>query len=397
MHILHIIPYYAPAWAYGGSLRNAYELATRTAARGHTVTVLTTDALDASMRAEPGTHTIDGVTVHRLPNVSNALAWRRIFLPRGFGRAAARLIPQADIVHLHEVRSLLNSAALPVLLRTGKPYIVTPQGGLPAELGRTAYKRVYDVLWGRRLLENATCLHAVTGMERQQFLEMGLPASRIVDVPNATDTAAFDVAADVQAFRHQHNIEPDRPVVGFLGRLNAIKGVDFLVSAFVEVQRVHPEAMLVLVGPDDGVRPALEAQIARAGIGESVRFVGMISGVAEKTAAYRAFDVYVLPSRYEILGITLLEALLNGTPSITTDRCGLATDLASAGAAHVVPFGDVPALTTQILDLLEHPDRANVQARRGQAHIREHFNWDAIIARWLDVYRTCLDAAPYQR
>ncbi|HQA69803.1 MAG TPA: glycosyltransferase, partial [Aggregatilineales bacterium] len=113
MHILHITPYYAPAWAYGGSVRVAYELATRTAAQGHTVTVLTTDALDATRRAAPGMHTIDGVTVHRLPNLSNALAWRRVFLPRGFRRAAAQFVPAADVVHVHEARSLLNAAALP--------------------------------------------------------------------------------------------------------------------------------------------------------------------------------------------------------------------------------------------------------------------------------------------
>lgn len=391
MHILHIVPYYAPAWAYGGSARIAYELATRTAAHGHTVTVLTTDALDAANRAEPGAHTIDGVTVHRLPNLSNALAWRRVFVPRGFRRAAARHVPAADVVHIHEVRSLLNAAALPALRRSGVPYVVTPHGGLPAELGRTAYKRVYDALWGRRLLAGACRLHALTEMERRQYLDLGLPAARTVLIPNGIDLAAADLPADVDAFKRRFGIPPGQPVIGFLGRLNAIKGLDVLVEAFAAVLAQRPGAVLLLVGPDDGVRPALEEQIARAGIGVSVRFAGMISGGAEKAAAYRASDVYVLPSRYENLPTTVLEALLNGAPSITTDRCGLAGDLAAADSARVVPAGDAPALAAQILAVLADPERARAQAQRGRSYVREHFGWEAIIPRWLDTYRACLD------
>lgn len=397
MHILHITPYYAPAWAYGGSVRVVSELAARTAARGHTVTVLTTDALDATARAGPGAHHIGGVTVHRVPNLSNALAWRRVFAPRGFRRAAARLIPQADVVHLHEVRSLLNAAALPVLLRTGTPYLVTPHGGLPAGLGRTAYKRLYDALWGRRLLARAACLHAVSSMEAEQFAALGLPASRVVTIPNAVDVAAFDTPTGTDAFKRRLDIEPGRPVVGFLGRLSPIKGLDVLVDAFALVLAQHPGAVLVLTGPDDGAQPALEAQIDRLGIRAAVRFAGLLAGEAEKAAAYRSFDVYVLPSRYEILGITLLEALGHGTPSITTERCGLAPDLAAADAARVVPTGDAPALAAAITAALSDPARAREQARRGQQLVRERYSWDAVLDRWLEAYHTCLDAHPHQR
>ncbi|GAB4474074.1 MAG: glycosyltransferase [Anaerolineae bacterium] len=392
MRILHITPYYYPAWGYGGPVRVVYEIATRQAARGHSVTVLTTDALDAHSRAPAGRHLIDGVEVVRCPNLNNALAWRRLFAPIGFGRHLRRLAPAFDVAHLHEARSLLNALALPVLLRHYIPYIVSPQGGLPIELGRTAYKRVFDAVVGKRLLTHAARLHALTPIERDQYTPFGVSPDQIVMIPNGIDPAAFDNPADIAGFKQAHDIPADAPVVGFVGRLNVIKGVDFLVDAFASIRDRHPDAVLMLVGPDDGLRPALEAQIARLGIGEAVRFVGYVGGSAEKAAAYRTADVYILPSRYEIFGITVLEALLNGVPTIVTERCGLAEELLGEGLVRVVPFGNITALGAEIAAVLEPPPAQPGRAEYGQQYIAAHFGWDILTERWLDAYQQCLSA-----
>jgi glycosyltransferase involved in cell wall biosynthesis len=388
LRILHITPYYAPAWAYGGSPRVAYELATRLAARGHAVTVLTTDAHDASGRAEPGVHTIDGVTVHRVRNLSNRLAWRRVFLPVGFRQVARRLIPGADVVHVHEARSLLNAAALPVLRRSA-PYVVMPHGGLPAGLGRAPLKRVYDALWGRRLLDGACRLHALTDMERDPYFALGMSPRRVVLIPNGIDAAAFDLDADPAGFRARYDIPVDAPVVGYLGRLNEIKGLDGLVDAFALVLADHPSTILLLVGPDDGARAALVAQIALLGISHAVRFTGMITGDLDKAAAYRAMDVYALPSRYENMPVGLLEALLNGTPGIVSDRCGLAARLGAADVARVTPYGDADALAGEINALLCNKASADALAGRGRDYVTAHFDWEAVVDRWEAVYRAC--------
>ncbi len=397
MRILHITPYYSPAWAYGGSTRVAYELSTRLAARGHHVSVFTTDALDASRRAPVGEHVLDGVTVRRFRNLSNRLAWRRIFVPLGFPGAISQAVPRFDVIHLHEVRSLLHAWALPSLLRHQVPYIVTPHGGLPSGLGRAALKHLYDALYGCRLLERACRLHALTDMERQQFLDRGLPPGCIDLIPNGVDSAAFDVSVDVESFKRRYDIPLDSPVVGFVGRLNAIKGLDFLIDAFAFVLAARPESILLIAGPDDGARSVLEAQIARLGIGSSVRFTGMLSGDADKAAAYRASWVYVLPSRYENLPTTVLEALLNAVPCILTDRCGLAAQLAEAGVARVVPYGDASTLAGQILTTLHDPAASRTQAERGRRYVTEHFDWESVVDRWLEVYHLCAEHATIRR
>ncbi len=391
LRILHITPYYAPAWAFGGPVRVVYEIARRQAAGGHAVTVLTTDALDSSNRLPAGRHADEGVDdkgveVYRCRNLSNFLAWRRLFYPPALKRRTAELLPAVDVVHLHEIRSMTNALALHPLLQSGVPYIVSPHGGLPVELGRTAYKRFFDVMWGRRLLDRAARLHAITEMERQQYLDRGLPEDRVAVIPNGIDVDAFTVDADAGAFRRQFDISDDAPLIGFVGRLNPIKGIDFLVGAFAEVLARKPGTILLLAGPDDGARADLEKQVDRLGIRSSVRFGGLFEDNKTRAAAYRAFDVCVLPSRYEILGITLLESLLNATPVITTDRCGLADLLTGEDIGRVVPFGSTGDLAAAILATLDDP-AAVERAIRGCEYVARHLNWDAITDLWIETYR----------
>ena len=96
MNLLHVIPYYAPAWTYGGSVRAAADLARALVTAGHTVTVLTTDTLSATARITALNETIDGVEVVRVRNRSNALRGRlNLSTPVGIAAAAERLIDGA--------------------------------------------------------------------------------------------------------------------------------------------------------------------------------------------------------------------------------------------------------------------------------------------------------------
>ncbi len=388
LRILYVVPYYAPAWAYGGSVRAAYELTWRLAKRGHDIMVYTTDALDAEQRAPAGEHVIDQVRVRRVKTINNGLAWRRLFVT--LKADLPSLISDFDVVHLQETRTLQNLYALPGLFKHKKPYIIMPQGSLPAALARSKLKWVYDRLFGNNMLAKATKLHALTEMEREQYLKLGLPNDKIVVLPNGIEVNAYDIDADPLAFRHAHNIPAESLVVGFFARINVIKGPEFLARAFAKVLQQYPNAVLVYCGPDDGALTGLETEIEQLGIGESVRFTGFIDGDKNKAAAYRAFDVYVLPSRYEIQGITISEALLNRTPVITTDRCGLAVPLSEADVLDTVMFDDDDSLAQVIADVFNEPAAAKARAERGRQYVTEHFNWDALASQWEHVYADCI-------
>lgn len=390
MRLLHIIPYFYPAWAYGGTCRAAWGLSRALARKGHEVTVFTTDALEAHSRAQPAFEVVEGVRIHRFRNVSNHLAWGRLFLPLGFGWHLADTLRWADVAHLHEYRSYQNAVALPVMERLGVSFVLTAQGGMPRIMGRHAAKAVYDWLVGRRILRRASRLHALNALERQQFMELGVEAERIAVLPNCVDVDEYQELPPVNGFRRQYEIPEDAPVVLFLARVNRIKGVDFLVSSFARVVRQVPEAILLIVGPDDGFLPDVQRQIAGLGLSGQVRFTGYLTG-QEKLAAYRSARVYVLPSAYEMFAITLLESLACGTPIIATERCGLADLVRERDLGYIVGYGDVPGLGDEITRILRDPAEAQRRAREGREYVLANFGWDSIAGNWVEVYRACVE------
>src|SRR5690606_6472197 len=102
MNLLHITPYYAPAWRYGGAVRAVTDLTRAQAAAGHRVFVLTTDALGPGERVTALSETIDGVHVTRVRNRSAALRDRlNLSTPRGIASAAGRLIHEGAIDAVH--------------------------------------------------------------------------------------------------------------------------------------------------------------------------------------------------------------------------------------------------------------------------------------------------------
>lgn len=388
MRILHIIPYFYPAWAYGGTCRAAWELARALVRKGQSVVVYTTDALDERSRSTPLSVVVDGVEIHRVRNLSNHLAWRRAFFPLGFGNKLQKSLRDADVVHLHEFRSYQNAIALPYMVRTGVPFVLTAQGGLPRIMGRNILKILYDRNFGARILSNAARLHALNELEREQFIDLGVDPQRIAILPNGVDLDQYQSLPSFTGFRARFDIPEEVPIILFLARVNKIKGVDFLVSSFNMLREVCPDAVLVIVGPDDGYLQEVKHQVQVLGIEKQVRFTGYLDG-DDKLQAYQAASVYVLPSAYEMFAITLLESLACGTPIIATDRCGLADFVRQNDLGSIVNYGDVKGLKNEIVRILGHPVDVERRADYGREYVLKHFGWDRIADNWLTVYQDC--------
>jgi glycosyltransferase involved in cell wall biosynthesis len=320
--------------------------------------------------------------------VHNALAWNRIFLPLGFGWNLERELRGVDVVHLHEFRSYQNAVVLPHLQRMGIPYVLTAQGGMPRIMGRLAPKAAYDRLVGQRILRHACRLHALNDLEQQQFLDLGVEPERIAILPNGVDLDEYRDLPAVNGFRGRYSIPSRAPIVLFLARVNKIKGVDFLVASFNEVRKCLPDAVLVIVGPDDGYLTEIKRQIQGLGLEGQVRFTGYLAGNA-KLEAYQSASVYVLPSAYEMFAITLLESLACGTPIIATDRCGLADFVRHNDLGSIVTYGDVPGLRDEIVHILQTPAPAQARARAGREYVLANFGWEKIVEKWEALYREC--------
>jgi glycosyltransferase involved in cell wall biosynthesis len=376
MRIAYVIPYFAPAWGYGGPPRLAYDMARQLTRRGHAVHVLTSDALDQHTRARPLHEVLDGVPVTRVPNVSNGLAWNyKVFLPTGFGQAFAKALQTTQLVHIFDFRDYQNAVALPRLRRAGVPYVLSALGELPRAHGIKRWiKVVYDVVWGRRLVRHAAALLAQTPEEASWYERLGARRERIRLIPLAVDAAALR-ARSAQAsaeFRRSLGIGPTDKIVLFLGRIHAYKGLDVLIRAFARATEARADVRLVIAGRDDGFLDDAR-RIARAAPGK-VLFSGPIYGAA-RFDAYRAADLFALtPSHAEQTSLASLEACACGTPVLLSEQAPI-PGLAAAGAGLEVPCS-VDAVQRALRELLGADLVA--MGQRSRRLVQEQFSWSAV-------------------
>lgn len=370
-----IIPYFYPAWQYGGPPRSAYELARGLVRRGHHVRVLTTDSAGNSRIPEVemgknGHRDLEGIEVVYYRNVSNYLAYRhRLFCPPRFFREVRERLADCDIIHIHELRSMLTVSAFSAARDLSLPYVLSPHGGL-RYLGKRALKVIFDWAWGRAILMNASAVLAVSPLEEEEARHLRVEASRIKPLPNPISTDDYLHLPQAGAFRARWNIG-QRKLVLFLGRLHWIKGVDLLVEAFARLRLRMPDARLALAGPDDGQEPELRRLVARAQIGDRVTFTGFLSH-EEKLEAFVDSDLIVIPSRSEIFAITAIEALMCGTPVLLSSSCGLS---AAAGPERgILRFHseDVEDLVTKLSIVLDGGFKQN--AVNGRDFVSQEFS-----------------------
>lgn len=395
MNLLHVTPYYAPAWRYGGAVRAVTDLTRAQAAAGHRVFVLTTDALGPGERVPNAQEKIDGVHITRVRNRSAALRDRlNLSTPRGIAPAAERLIREhaIDVVHCHELRTVEALRVAPVAQRLGVPLVVSPHGTLPYDTGRGNVKRLWDRLFAARSLPRFDRVIALTTAEaadaRALWSRWGadLPEGRISVVPNGVHLDDFAALPPGEPFRARWNLD-EGPVVLFLGRLHERKGAQFLIPAFARARDAAPDARLVIAGPDEGMLSALRGLVHAHGVAQHMTFTGMLSG-EERLAALSAADVFALPAVGEGFSMAALEALACGLPVVLTPGCHF-PEAEQAGAGLVVERAVEP-LAGALRALLADPERRAAMGRAARALVERCYTWPQVVAQLDDAYRAAM-------
>lgn len=211
----------------------------------------------------------------------------------------------------------------------------------------------------------------------------------------------FGAAADGSEVRPIGGAPLPRPAdagfrVLFVGRLVERKGVHVLIEA-VRLLNLDRPVRLEIVG-DGPLRSRLERQARETGLGPLIRFRGSVSA-EELSRAYDECDVFVLPAVVdekgdtEGLGVVLIEALLHGTPVVASAAGGIPDIVRHDETGLLVPPGSAPALADALRRYRDDPALAANHAAAGQAHVRDVFSWDAIVARLVELYERVAEPA----
>ncbi len=293
---------------------------------------------------------------------------------------------------LHSVPHVLSAHSLEPL----RPWKAEQLGGgykLSSFAERTAY-------------ENANGIIAVSGGMREDILRSypRVDPSRVHVVHNGIDVAEWkpNPATDVH---ERYGIDPTAPTVIFVGRITRQKGLPFLLRALRTLET--GVQVILCAGAPDTPEIAAEVEHLVEGLKAEREGVFLISEMLprhELTQLLSHATTFVCPSVYEPLGIVNLEAMACGIPVVGTATGGIPEVIVEGETGILVPIDQVSDgtgapvnpdqfvadLSDALNEMVTNPERAKAWGKAAQARARDHFSWESIADRTIEVYNAVL-------
>lgn len=300
-----------------------------------------------------------------------------------------------SVIHLHGMWTYMSWLAGALRKRWQCPLITSPHGSVnPYALSVSARKKALATfLYEHRNFSTAACLWALTEREKTSIREYGYQG-RVAVIPNGVRRSIDCSAAEICEFRARHRISSSARVVLFLSRIAVEKNLPQLLRAFARNICKHPEWLVVIAGNDErGYIRQVEAVVSELAIGQSVRFIGPVSG-KKKALAFSIASIFALPSRSEGLPITVLEAMEYGKPVFVTDVWTL-PGVNCAAFGWRVPLEE-HAFETGLSDAMSTSDHVlREKGRIARATVRELFDWDTVAQQARVLYGSLLAAGDH--
>lgn len=373
MKILFIVPYYKPAYIYGGPIVVIARLAETLVAMGHAVTVYTSTANGKTeLPVVAGAATlVDGVTVHyftRLTkdntNASPAL-WRHL----------NHTVVNFDVVHIHSWWNFLVLGAAWICRRHNVTPIISPHGMLSDYIltaNNAIKKKIIHSLLGKQLLANSI-LHVSTSMEWKESQEI-IPGWRGKIIPNLVNLPKIlHERADNKMF-----------TIGFLSRIDPKKGLDILIMA---LKLIRLPCQLIIGGAGSEEYTAeLKKLVSSLDIVDKVKWVGWKNGES-KFAFFAAIDLFALTSHSENFAIVVIEALATGTPVVISEQVGLYQYVQAHDYGWITNLNPEEVATIIETAISDKQKRQHITAA-APTNIRAEFDDYWLAQQYLDLYVT---------
>ena len=313
----------------------------------------------------------EGVDVVRLAGLSRELSpVRDVIATVQLARLIRRLRP--DIVHTHTAKAGAVGRAATLLAGGRRPRVVvhTFHGHVLRGYFGTAGSLVFRGI-ETSLARVTDALIAVSPQVRDELVRLGVAPARKFVVVRLGIELEPRVACDEDpaAIRARIGVAPDRFVVGWFGRMTAVKRTEDLLDALAALRERGVDALLLLVG-DGSDRERLERLAHGRGLARSVLFLGYQEDVARW---YAACDAVVLTSANEGTPVTLIEALAARRPVIATRVGGVEDVVEDDASGYLVRPGDTHAIAERLALLAADPDLRRRMGEAGRARVMERY------------------------
>ncbi len=304
--------------------------------------------------------------VARPSTISRGWAFSRFVREGGF-----------DVVHCHDVYTNIlfapfaRLAGTTSVIASRRWWTEVPRDALRV-LNRWAYRSAH------RVLANSESVGRLL-VERE-----GVPASRLVIVPNFVDDDAFDEPDPrfVAQARAELGLGAEHQVVGIIANLRPIKQHAFLLDAIGRIASAWPMLRVVFVG-EGSTRAELERQASALGIANRVIFAGTRP---HSPSYHQTFDISTLVSRGEGFPNSVVEAMAAAKPVVATGVGGIVDAVVDGETGTLVSSGDVDHLARAIDALLRDPSRARAMGEAGRRRAMSLYRSESVLERLYQLY-----------
>lgn len=374
MNVLILSRAVAPLHGWGGLERAVADLCNGLTARGHRITLVTTEPTSpVSETNRPNVASLATVPWPAPPRIRHGSALdRALTYPRAVVAARRWIETQGDTYDAVIGMGAMTAAAIAIRENgRARRLILNPQG-MEEFFGHAAKRAV--LLPQQRLVRRAAH-HADHVVATDAYLvgtvtrTLHVPQERVVIIPNGVDVARID------ALTAGNPPEPASALTFIsVARIVPNKGLHILADALGQVrQRLPPDWRWMHAG-DGPARGALEAAIARAGIGAHAALLGHVSDTTLHHA-FAAATVFVHPTRYEGSSLVTLEAMTHSLPVIASAAGGIPDKVVPGTTGWLVSPGDADALAAALVEAAALPaDRLQTMGAAGRARVLARFS-----------------------
>jgi len=370
MNICMICSEFPPLAAGGGY--HVYNLSKKLVERGHEVAVITRGSWKKTYQEE-----IDGVSVYRVRFIPS---YPFHLQPHGFfvNRLLRSIESNFDIIHLH-------NSNIPVV-HSSSPTVVTVHGTMQGHVNNRealdlqslvvkAFSRMY-VSIDRKVIESANKAIAVSDA----------CARELQDYYGIKDVEVINNGVDTIFFIPTKEKEGKEPYILYIGRLSPEKGLLDLIKSAKYVCQDNSEIKFVIIG-----RGPLERRLRKLthnlNLNKNISFLGYVArDVLLKY--YQNATIYVLPSYWEGLPTTLLEAMSCGIPTVATAVKGTSEVIANGKNGMLVPPKNPEKMAEAILSLLDNKYLREKIGESARDHVKKNYDWEIIASKIEQVYES---------
>jgi glycosyltransferase involved in cell wall biosynthesis len=227
-----------------------------------------------------------------------------------------------------------------------------------------------------KLIRHFDRIIAVSDHIRKELKAFKVPLIKMITIRNIPPVKIKGNSAYPNSFREEIGIPPDAKLVGFVGRLEPVKGCSLFIKSIPEVAESYLDSYFVVVG-DGTERKSLESLVRELGIENRVYFCGFRD---DPTNVFQSLDLFVLPSLNEGIPLAMLEAMSNEVPVVATSVGGIPEVIKDKVNGLLVPSQNVDALAESMLEALNNSNETAKRVIEAQKTILNEFN----VQKWIE-------------